>query len=268
MSILIGSSQRHNSKVCTFTPPSRKESDILNDMEDIFRSLGLEVVRPKASPVIRTICRSIWVRDSSVNIDNHIIMLPGWSSGRKDEWKTHPYAKGSVIAPHQTEQIEGGDIIQHGDLIIIGLGKRTNKAGVIWLTGYIKSLGLKKRIITVAHTALHLDCCLSILPGGELIYSKWYIPRLPVVLKKLYTVIELENIIGKQEEPNLATNMVVVGTDTIVTTDQKRYTKLRKFLRDRGYNVIEIEYGTMWKLGGGIRCLTQWLELPGDSEVF
>lgn len=268
MSILIGSSQRHNARMCTFKSPSRSEKDVLNDMENIFESLGLAVVHPKTSPVIDTICRSIWVRDSSLNVDNNIIMLPGWSKGRKDEWKTHPYANSSVVAPHGKELIEGGDIIQDGDLLVIGLGKRTNKAGVLWLSQYLKSIGLKKKIITVPHTALHLDCCLCILPRGELIYAKWYIKNIPIALKRSYQVFKLEDIIGNQVEPNLATNMVIVGSDVLVTTDQQRYTKLREFLRGLGYIVREVEYGTMWKLGGGIRCLTQWLDLPDESDVF
>jgi len=266
MSILIGSAKKHNPKLCTFSPPTRSEFDVLSDMKNAFESLGIKVSRPNYHPVVKSICRSIWVRDSSVNINNNIILLPGWSKGRMDEWKTHPYASHSQsqIAPHNQERIEGGDIIQHGDLIIIGLGMRTNIAGVRWLKQYLRRNGLQKTIITVKHTTLHLDCCLCVLPNGELIYSQKYIKNLPVTLKGIYDVYTVEHIIGQRGQKcqtNLATNIVIIDNN-LITTDQQEFVKLREFLRYRGYNVIEIRYGNMSKLGGGIRCLTQWLKLP------
>lgn len=268
MSLLIGNEMVHNSDRCStkLKDPTRPVQQILDNMDEVFTKLGIRVIRQDNIPVVDTICRALWVRDPSINIDNKIVMLPGWSSGRKDEWKNHPYAKGTdnsfFVMPEDPENMEGGDVIQDKNRILIGLGMRTNHAGVIWLKKNMKEITTqKKEIITIHHCALHLDCCLTVLTNGELFYSKKYISNLPVILHKLYKVTAIEDIIGRKVDPNLAANAVIYNQN-IITTDQVKFKPLRNHWSELGYTVIEIPYGTLWRYKGGIRCLTQWLTNP------
>ena len=65
---------------------------------------------------------------------------------------------------------------------MVGVGRRTNRDGVSTL----RKMFPTKRIIMVNHCALHLDCCLMVLPGKRLIYSTRYITNLPKILKSMY----------------------------------------------------------------------------------
>ena len=72
-------------------------------------------------------------RDSFININNKLIMLPLQSLATRhpDEWKTIPAAsKRRKIFPDSPENLEGGDVIQDGNRILVGLGMRTNNDGV------------------------------------------------------------------------------------------------------------------------------------------
>ena len=82
----------------------------------------------------------------------------------------------------------------------------------------------------------------------------------------MYDCKTIESIIGKEIDPLLATNGLLIGNN-IITTDQIKFKKFRNFLRSLGFNVIEIKYGTLWREEGGIRCLTQWLDKPREQKI-
>lgn len=264
MSILIGHTDFHNKEVCKGKYTMKRPIvDILQDLRTILQELGIQVSQPDLDPLVHTICRSLWVRDISINIDNNLILLPAHAPGRRDEWMTHPEAEaeaeyGHPIMPEAPENMEGGDVIQDGDRIIIGLGKRTNMAGVQWLKMWLQDAGLHKEIILVQHCALHLDGCLMVLPGGELYYSTQYIYDLPPVLHTYYNVHTVEQYLRNGADANLSTNVLVLGNN-LITTDQAKFSRLRSHWKKLGYNVHEIKYGNLWRYKGGIRCLSQWI---------
>jgi N-dimethylarginine dimethylaminohydrolase len=255
MSILVGSSLVHKKNTCVPFTPTRPIVKILTDIKREIKKTGIDVARPKSTYF--PFCRSLWVRDSFVNIDNKIIALPLCSKKRgKNEWESIP-AKRDEVFPDSPENLEGGDVIQDKNLILVGEGKRSNKSGIKRL----KSLFSHKKIIAIKHTTLHLDCCLCILPGGLLLYSKRYISSLPSFLRKKYKCVKVEDIIGDKVDPNLATNMLVIG-NTLITTDQAKFKKLHKYLDNKGFDVKNIKYGNLWRQHGGVRCLTNWLKVP------
>ena len=68
------------------------------------------------------------------------------------------------------------------------------------------------------------------------------------------------------EEPNLGTNLLIIGNN-IITIDIKKFYKFYDFLKTMGFNVILIPFFNLWKDGGGIRCLTQWID-KGNLTIF
>lgn len=286
MTLLLGKHTTHNRKMCgSGYKMTRPIKNILEDIRKTLVQLGITVVRPAGT--VDTICRSLWARDSTVYINGKIVLLPGFSRGRRDEWMTHPGRQRGMkisdpdylLVPETPENVEGGDVIQVGDTILLGIGKRTNIAGMKWLAKKFPA----KTIIPVPHCALHLDCCLTVLPrppGSDgalgartklpVIYSTRYIYDLPEAVTNMFETLSLESIIGRKVVSNLATNILMIkqadGRYSLVTTDQAKFRKFRKYLREQGYSVHEIKYGNMWRYGGGIRCLTQWIE-PGDTWI-
>ena len=258
--MIVGSALVRKKSKCTSFKPTRSIIKILTDIKREIIKMGIEVVRPNSTYF--PFCRSLWVRDSFVNIDNKIIALPLSSKNRgNNEWRSIP-AKVSTVFTGYPEKLEGGDIIQDGNLILVGEGQRTNNTGIKKL----KSLFPKKKITVIKHTTLHLDCCLCILPNDLLLYSTRYIQSFPSFLKKKYKCVKVEDVIGSKIDPNLATNILVIG-HTLITTNQLKFKKLHKYLEDNGFDVKKIEYGNLWRQNGGIRCLTNWLEVPPKTKI-
>ena len=265
MSIILGSEYKYNKNYCKPLKYKRTIplSKILKEIKKKIENLDVNIVRPKRNKM--PFCTTLWTRDSFINVDNRLVMLPLQSLATRhpDEWKTIPAAADRrMLFPDSPENLEGGDVIQDGNIILVGVGRRTNKEGVSTL----RKMFPNKKIITVNHCALHLDCCLMILPGKRLIYSTRYITNLPKNLKNIYNCKTVESVIGKEIDPVLATNGLLIGNN-IITTNQIKFKKFRNFLRSLGFNVIEIKYGSLWREEGGIRCLTQWLDKPSDQKI-
>ena len=257
MSMILGIPQYYNKKLCKQKDKkhisNKNIQKILNEIEYELKKLDIQVLRP--NKILIDVCRVLWVRDITVNIDNINLMLPGLGLDRRDEYRSiMNYYNNLIILPSEKIDIEGGDILQDKNNVFVGLGKRTNKIGLNYLKQNFKS----KKIIPIHHTALHLDCCFAVLYDNIVLYCRKYIKRLPSYIVNNYKCIKIEDIIGTIE-PNLSTNFLIIDR-TILCAKQIQFTNLHIFLRNLGYNVILISYGNLWKLDGGIRCLTQWVD--------
>ncbi len=265
MSIILGSEYKYNKSYCKKPPYKRniRLSSILKQIKKILEDLKIKVLRPTKNQM--PFCTSLWTRDSFININNKLIMLPlqTLASRHPDEWLTIPQAYNRrEIFPSCPENLEGGDVIQDRNIILVGIGKRTNQSGVKQL----RSMFPAKKIVDIKHSALHLDCCLMILRENKILYSRRYIKKMPKFLLDNYDCKTVESIIGNKIEPSLATNGLLIGNN-IITTDQPKFKKFRKYLRNLDYNVIEVRYGNLWRENGGIRCLTQWFKKPTKQLI-
>ena len=135
-------------------------------------------------------------------------------------------------------------------MFFCGIGIRTSYQGSKFIKNYTK-----KRIINIKHSALHLDCCFMVL-DKYVFYSKKYIKKLPKFIYDNYKIILLENLISNT---NLSTNFVRIK-DTLLISDNDDFYNLRKYLKYLGYKLIEINTDSIMKLGGSIRCASQWLK--------
>lgn len=257
MSILVGRGDVYDSsnKKCYKNFEGTPVKNITNNLSDILKNLDLKVRKPHMKKV--DICHSLWVRDRGLFINNKLYFF---CDNREKELKTFPTEgiwvdKGVII--------DGGDIIQDGKTIFVGQGKRTDKTGLIW----IKKTFPTYNIVPIKHTALHLDCCFSVMPCNQILYSTRFISRFPQSLKKKYNYKTVESLIGREPNPNLATNNLIVGNN-IITTDQPKFRKVREYIRTLNFNVIELKYSNLWTAGGGPRCLTQWLSAPPYQKIF
>ena len=158
--------------------------------------------------------------------------------------------------------MEGGDIIQHENTIYIGIGKRTELKAYKWL----KQTFPNKKIIKIVHHALHLDCCFCILPNNTIIYSKKYIKSFPSILRETHKVKTIEEFIDKKTNPNLATNLLIIN-NTILAIDLEKFHRFYDYLKSLGFKVILVPFYNIWKDGGGIRCMTNWLHKTKNLTI-
>ena len=266
--IYLGSDYIYDSKSCRITDRINS-SNALKLIEKELKNLNIKVIRPKKSKV-SDICLSLWVRDTSFNIKNKLFVIPHMiyysnmkrATQVKQEVEVIPYKNESEVVPSNVN-LDGGDIIMDDKNIFVGKGVKTDDSGSM----YMKKKFSNYNIITIRHHALHLDCCLGILPNKKLLYSKTYIKRLPGFLRKEYDCYCVEDYMYKHYEPNLATNFLLVN-NTIITAYKKKFERIYDLIKSFGINVITIPFSNIFKAGGGVRCMTQWYRLPENQRIY
>jgi N-dimethylarginine dimethylaminohydrolase len=253
MKIVLGHPKLFNKKLCNNIEHFKNLDKIIGNIKDELTKLDVEVIQPKNSQR-KDISNALWFRDNFINVDNKLYLLNKTTSKERK-----PVEELSTINISGTKVdnyfIDGGDVIQHNDLIFVGLSDRTEKKSIDWFKKEFK----KKEIIKITHHALHLDCCFCVLPNNLIIYSKKYIKSFPSFLKDRYKVHCIEEFMKEGEETNLATNILIIGKN-IIAIDRKKFYKFYKFLQSMDFNLILIPFFNLWKDGGGIRCLTQWID--------
>jgi len=250
MSILLGNC---NSNIDNYYLNCTIKQSVIQDIINAFISLGIHVIQVKIN-----IDEIIWMRDLYVPIDNIYLRcnLTKNSTMNTDRTIEFDYIKNylnsekTIIEIPHNILFEGGDIIQEGNYIFVGISSRTN----IQIVAILKELFPKKNIIVIHHKALHLDCCFCILDNKLVFYDSKYIETISIPNK--FTIFDIASIVDSGKY--MATNFVQVG-NTLIMSKIKKNESFRKILRDIGYKIILINTQNIWKEGGSIRCLTQWL---------
>ncbi len=154
-------------------------------------------------------------------------------------------------------RIEGGDVmvLDEGRWALVGMNRHTNEAGCGKLAAQLARSGVE--VIRVPHRALHLDCCLAPLPNREAIYCAGKLPDTSVnVLRGCFErLIPLDR---HEAELHLAANVFWINERQVVsnaTTGQTNH-----LLRDKGYEVIELDFSQLVCLWGSFRCVVCPLE--------
>jgi N-dimethylarginine dimethylaminohydrolase len=263
--IYMGSDYIYNKEKCDDKKLRLREA--LRKLESEIKKSGIEVVKPLKKEK-NDMCMSLWARDSSFTVDNKVYLMPQMINNKMrseqivSEVDVIPYKSEGKIVPHEVN-LDGGDIIIDGDTIFVGKGRRTDNSGVQFLKGEFKN----KEVIVVPHHALHLDCCLGVLPGNNILYSSDYIKRLPSKLRERYNIYRVEDYIGERYDSNLSTNFLLIGRN-VITAYKKKFEKIYKLIESFGLTVTTIPFENIFMGGGGVRCMTQWYKMPTNQKIF
>lgn len=146
--------------------------------------------------------------------------------------------------------IEGGDIVLNGHEIFAGISRRTTLDGIAALKNHlpecydIVSINLKKGF-------LHLDTVFNIISSSDAIICSEALEEDSVkAIQQRFKCID----ISLDEQLHLGTNVFSIAPGKIIS--QKFNLRINDQLRERGYEVIEIDYSEASKLGGAFRCGT------------
>lgn len=250
MSIIIGSSKR-NVKNNSLSFVSKQK--IIDDLENKIKSLGVDVIKTQ-----HNVDEVLWLRDIFVIIDNTCIICNLTSNDsigkdRRTEYLSIDrdlFSDYKIVCLPSDVKLEGGDIIQNKDDIFIGIGERTNEEAV----DYLQYLFPMKNIIPVIHTDMHLDCVLSVVSPNTILFSgkRTYIEHSENIKK--YTLHNIDD----ETDGILVTNFLIVGNN-VIHSKRKQNKKVIYILRSMGYTIHFVDIEDLWKEGGGIRCMTQWV---------
>ena len=250
-----------------------EESDMVREMEGFVAVLvkyGVKIFRPTLIPN----CNQIFSRDIAFVIEDTLIkanILPD----REDEYQAIKYIVDQIdpfkiVHPPKEVHIEGGDVMPWNEYIFVGtytgsdysdhITARTNKKAVDFLTTLfpnktVKAFELKKSNTNPKENALHLDCCFQ--PVGKdmaILHKNGFL--IDTEYEWLKNEFGPENIfeITKEEMYEMNSNIFSISP-TVVVSDE-RFTRLNKWLSDKGITVETIEYKEIAKQEGLLRCST------------
>jgi len=250
-----------------------KEEDMIAEMETVsavLKKYDVTVYRPE----VLEDYNQIFARDISFVIEDKIIIaniLPD----RKREVEATEYVwstiekKNRIILPDECH-VEGGDVMPWNDYIFIGtysgqdypdyITARTNVQAVkaiqnLFPNKKVKAFELRKSNTDPKENALHLDCCFQ--PIGK---DKAIIHKNGFLVEEEYQWLVdyfgKDNVfeISKDEMYDMNSNIFSISEDVIIS--EKKFTRLNKWLRKKGFTVEVVPYSEIAKQEGLLRCST------------
>ncbi|MFC0562416.1 dimethylarginine dimethylaminohydrolase family protein [Halalkalibacter alkalisediminis] len=156
------------------------------------------------------------------------------------------------------DKIEGGDVIVNGETIYVGLSDRTNQQAI----DHLQSILPHYEVVTVPFTEkyLHLDCVFNIISPTEALYYPGAFTQKEIkILSSRFELIE----VSEEEQFTLGTNVLSIGNKKIFSLPVN--TNVNQELRNRGFEVIEVDITEIIKSGGSFRCCTLPILRDGDK---
>jgi N-dimethylarginine dimethylaminohydrolase len=186
--------------------------------------------------------------------------------GMRDAWR-HPETGGLrelrarvgkvVDLSGDEAAIEGGDVmvLDGGARALVGMNQHTNEVGFRRFASALAASGVQT--IRVPHEALHLDCCLTLLPNGGALYAADRLPAASVAILR-QSFRELTPLDPDEAAVHLAANVFWLDERRVVSS--AAVPKTNDFLRKKGYEVTELDFSDLVALWGSFRCVVCPLE--------
>jgi dimethylargininase len=219
---------------------------------DALREHGWEIVEV---PPADDCADAVFVEDTIVMYrDLAVISLPGAPSRRPETAAVEAtighlgYETVRIEAPGT---LDGGDVLKVGDTVYVGLGGRTNIAGIAQLAAHLHRRGAT--VVTVPITkVLHLKSAVTALPDGSIVGWPDAVDD-PAVFPKF---------IATPEESGA--HVVLLGDDRLLMAADSPLSAA--MYRSMGYHPVEVEIGEFQKLEGCVTCLSVRLRVAASVE--
>jgi len=209
---------------------------------DALHSAGWETLEV---PPVDDCPDGVFVEDTVVMYgDRAVITRPG-ADERKPETAAVADLLGAlgydVVSIEAPGTLDGGDVLKHGGTVWVGLGGRTNQAGLDQLTAYLQPYGA--RVVPVPLTkVLHLKSAVTALPDGTVVGYEPLVDD-PGVWDSFLDVPE-----------ESGSHVVLLGGDTVLMSSDAPESK--RLFEDRGLHVIDVDISEFIKLEGCVTCLS------------
>lgn len=206
------------------------------------RSVGWKI---HEVPTLESAPDCVFIEDTVVVYrDLAVITRPGDDTRKPETAAVEPavrdlgYRVERIVAPGT---LDGGDVLKVDDTIYVGLGGRTNQAGIDQLSVLVAPLG--GRVVRVpVSKVLHLKSAVTALPDGTVIGWDAAVDD-PSVFPTYLSM----------PEESGAHVVVIDDRRVLMAADAPRSAEL---LRARGYEVISVDISEYEKLEGCVTCLS------------
>lgn len=220
-----------------------------NQLVSILRNYKIEVI---LLPYHKKYPEQVFTRDIGFTLGQTIFVAKMASDVRQgEEAVLQQWLDDEEISYYNLAEdlIEGGDVIIDRKTIYVGLSNRTNQRAV----DHLQSLLTQFNVIAIPFKEryLHLDCVFNVIsPDIALIYPEALTKKDIELFSSRYNLLE----VSKEEQFTLGTNVLAIGNKRILSLPVNK--NVNKNLRDRGFEVIEVDITEIIKSGGSFRCCT------------
>ncbi|MQR97291.1 dimethylarginine dimethylaminohydrolase family protein [Fictibacillus phosphorivorans] len=241
---IINETQRHFAKDNINMKRAMKQHQ---HFVDTMKANGVDVYK---LPAMEKFPEQVFTRDIGFTIGETVFVSRMGSNIRDGEekvlrnWLLEHQINLSLI---EGDRIEGGDVIVHGDTVYIGVSGRTSEETIQELQSQLPHMN----VIAVPFDPiyLHLDCVFNILSETDaLIYKHAFEEKDYQMLASRFNVIEVE----KEEQFTMGTNVLSIGNKKVLSLPVNK--NVNEALRERGYEVLEVDISEIIKSGGSFRC--------------
>jgi len=208
----------------------------------VFRDRGWEVIEVEPADEHPD---GVFVEDAVVVFDDLAVLTSPGAASRRAELATVARAVGAtgleVARLEEPAHLDGGDVLKIGRTAYVGLGTRTDPAGVEALRELLEPRGWSVVPVVVSRV-LHLKSAVTALPDGTVIGYEPLVDD-PAAFASFLPVPEPEG-----------TAVVVLGPSTVLLSDSAPLTAA--LLRARGLEVLTTPVTEFEKLEGCVTCLS------------
>jgi len=212
-----------------------------NEYEAALRALGCEVKRLPSGPDMPD---SVFIEDAAIVLDElAVIMRPGAESRRVETAAVAEAVRtyrpvAAVLAPGT---IDGGDVLRIGPRLFVGVGYRSNDAGIKQLGSIVGSQGYSVEAVTF-EGCLHLKSAVTLVADDLVLINPAWVDA--------DRFQPLRTIDVDPSEPYAANALLVDGT----VVYPAEHVKTRKRLEAVGLTVHPVPAGELAKAEGGVTC--------------
>jgi len=218
------------------------------EYETVLRDLGCVVKRLPAGPEMAD---SVFIEDAALVLDElAVITRPGAESRRAETAAVAEAVRAyrpvaAILAPGT---LDGGDVLKIGRRLLVGVGYRSNEAGVKQLQSIVASQGYTVEAVPF-EGCLHLKSAVSTLADDTVLVNPAWVDARRFESMRL---IEID-----PGEP-FAANALRVG-DSVVYPAEHARTAAR--LNAAGFDVRTVPAGELAKAEGGVTCCSLLLRV-------
>ena len=213
-----------------------------NDYVDVFRDRGWEVIEVAPADEHPD---GVFVEDAVVVFDDVAVLTSPGAASRRAELDAVARAVGAtgleVARIEEPAHLDGGDVLKIGRTAYVGLGTRTDPAGIEALRELLEPRGWSVVPVVVSR-ALHLKSAVTALPDGTVIGYEPLVDD-PAAFADFLPVPEPEG-----------TAVVVLDPSTVLLSASAPLTAA--LLRARGLEVLTTPVTEFEKLEGCVTCLS------------
>jgi len=188
---------------------------------------------------------AVFVEDTAVVYgDLAVITRPGADARKPETAGTEQALAGlgySIARIDEPGTLDGGDVLKHGGTVWVGLGGRTNQAGLDQLAALLSPLGATVVGVPVTKV-LHLKSAVTALPDGTVI---GYDPLVD-------DATAFPTYLSVPEEPG-AHVVLLDGNAVLMSTAAPR---TRELFESHGLRVVAVDISEYEKLEGCVTCLS------------